>query len=184
GRIGGGLVVGHPEVPPLRSGPPGGVRLPAGGRAPVRVLDRPVRRRIEAVSHRVAPSGRCGWTGSPSDPDTLSPRIVEHRGASRRQPARSDSARRRRPRPRDQLSQTTHPGVRMTDAITEPRSALITGGNRGIGRSIAEESLRRGDRVAVTSRSGQGGPEGALTVAADVTDGDSLDAAIKAVEEA
>src|SRR5699024_4492315 len=50
-RIGGRLVVGHPEVPPLRSGPPGGVRLPAGGRAPVRVLDRPVRRRIEAVSH-------------------------------------------------------------------------------------------------------------------------------------
>ncbi|MDN6301818.1 MAG: 3-oxoacyl-ACP reductase FabG [Brachybacterium sp.] len=72
----------------------------------------------------------------------------------------------------------------MTDAITEPRSVLVTGGNRGIGRSIAEEFLRRGDRVAVTSRSGEGGPEGALTVAADVTDGESLDAAIKADEEA
>src|SRR5699024_12601235 len=67
----------------------------------------------------------------------------------------------------------THPGVRMTDVITEPRSVLITGGNRGIGRSIAEEFLRRGDKVAVTSRSGEGGPDGALTVAADVTDGDS-----------
>ena len=68
----------------------------------------------------------------------------------------------------------------MTDVITEPRSVLITGGNRGIGRSIAEEFLRRGDKVAVTSRSGEGGPDGALTVAADVTDGDSLDAALKA----
>lgn len=72
----------------------------------------------------------------------------------------------------------------MSDATTVPRSVLITGGNRGIGRAIAEEFLRRGDNVAVTSRSGQGGPAGALTVAADVTDGESLDAAIKAVEEA
>ncbi len=72
----------------------------------------------------------------------------------------------------------------MTDATTDPRSVLITGGNRGIGRSIAEEFLRRGDKVAVTSRSGEGGPEGALTVAADVTVGTSLDAAIKTVEEA
>lgn len=66
---------------------------------------------------------------------------------------------------------------------TEPRSVLITGGNRGIGRAIAEEFLRRGDKVAVTSRSGSGGPEGALTVAADITDGESLDAAIAATEK-
>ncbi|MGO2312847.1 MAG: 3-oxoacyl-ACP reductase FabG [Brachybacterium tyrofermentans] len=72
----------------------------------------------------------------------------------------------------------------MSDAITEPRSVLITGGSRGIGYAIAEEFLRRGDKVAVTSRSGQGGPEGALTVAAEVTSGESLDAAVKAVEEA
>ena len=70
----------------------------------------------------------------------------------------------------------------MTQSTLAPRSVLVTGGNRGIGRSIAEEFLRRGDKVAVTSRSGAGGPEGALTVAADVTDGDSLTAAIKAAE--
>ncbi|WP_422117567.1 beta-ketoacyl-ACP reductase [Brachybacterium sp. UNK5269] len=70
----------------------------------------------------------------------------------------------------------------MSDATPVPRSVLITGGNRGIGRSIAEEFLRRGDKVAVTSRSGSGGPDGALTVAADVTDGESLDAAIRTVE--
>lgn len=72
----------------------------------------------------------------------------------------------------------------MAEQSVPPRSVLITGGNRGIGRSIAEEFVRRGDQVAVTSRSGTGGPEGALTVAADITDGASLDAAIKQVEEA
>lgn len=67
---------------------------------------------------------------------------------------------------------------------TAGRSVLITGGNRGIGRCIAEEFLRRGDKVAVTSRSGSGGPEGALTVAADVTDAASLDQAIATAQEA
>lgn len=40
-----------------------------------------------------------------------------------------------------------------------------------------------GYRVAVTSRSGEGGPEGALTVAADVTDSASIDVAFSRVEE-
>jgi 3-oxoacyl-[acyl-carrier protein] reductase len=66
--------------------------------------------------------------------------------------------------------------------MTTPRTVLITGGNRGIGFSIAQEFLTRGHRVAVTARSGEG-PEGALTVRADVTDGESLDAAIAEVEE-
>ena len=66
--------------------------------------------------------------------------------------------------------------------MTTPRTVLITGGNRGIGFSIAQEFLSRGHRVAVTARSGEG-PEGALTVRADVTDGESLDAAIAEVEE-
>ena len=62
------------------------------------------------------------------------------------------------------------------------RTVLVTGGNRGIGYAIAEEFIRDGHRVAVTARSGKG-PAGCLSVVADVTDGESLDAAIKEVEE-
>ena len=66
--------------------------------------------------------------------------------------------------------------------MTTARTVLITGGNRGIGFSIAEKFLELGHRVAVTARSGEG-PKGSLTVIADVTDGDSLTAAIATVEE-
>jgi 3-oxoacyl-[acyl-carrier protein] reductase len=63
-----------------------------------------------------------------------------------------------------------------------PRTVLVTGGNRGIGHAIAAEFIAQGHRVAVTARSGEG-PEGALTVRADVTDGAALDAAFAEVEE-
>lgn len=67
--------------------------------------------------------------------------------------------------------------------MTTPRTVLITGGNRGIGRAIAEEFVAQGHRVAVTARSGEG-PEGTLTVIADVTDAASIDAAFSEVEAA
>lgn len=72
----------------------------------------------------------------------------------------------------------------MSNAPAEAavRTVLVTGGNRGIGRAIAERFLAAGHRVAVTSRSGEGGPEGALTVAADVTDAASIDAAFTRIE--
>jgi 3-oxoacyl-[acyl-carrier protein] reductase len=63
------------------------------------------------------------------------------------------------------------------------RSVLVTGGNRGIGKAIAEAFVAAGDQVAVTHRSGEP-PEGALGVKCDVTDAESVDAAFTEVEEA
>lgn len=66
--------------------------------------------------------------------------------------------------------------------MSESKVALVTGGNRGIGRAIASELVAAGYSVAVTARSGSG-PSGAMTVTADVTDPESLDQAISEVEE-
>lgn len=66
--------------------------------------------------------------------------------------------------------------------MSEQRVVLVTGGNRGIGRAIAERFVREGYRVAVTARSGEG-PEGTLTVRADVTDAAAVDAAFTQVEQ-
>lgn len=65
--------------------------------------------------------------------------------------------------------------------MTNARVVLVTGGNRGIGRAIAERFVADGFRVAVTARSGEG-PEGTLTVRADVTDAAAVDAAFTEVE--
>ena len=63
------------------------------------------------------------------------------------------------------------------------RSVLVTGGNKGIGRAIAERLAAAGHKVAATYRSGEV-PEGVLGVQCDVTDTDQVDAAFKQVEEA
>jgi 3-oxoacyl-[acyl-carrier protein] reductase len=63
------------------------------------------------------------------------------------------------------------------------RSVLVTGGNRGIGRAIAEAFVAAGDKVAITYRSGEP-PEGVLGVKCDVTDPEAVDAAFAEVEAA
>ncbi len=61
------------------------------------------------------------------------------------------------------------------------RTVLVTGGNRGIGRAIAEAFVKQGDRVAVTHR-GSEPPAGTLGVVCDVTDPQAVDAAFTTVE--
>jgi NAD(P)-dependent dehydrogenase (short-subunit alcohol dehydrogenase family) len=61
------------------------------------------------------------------------------------------------------------------------RTVLVTGGNRGIGLSIAQAFAKQGDRVAVGHR-GSGAPEGMFGVHCDVGDPDSVDAAFTAIE--
>ncbi|WP_144833253.1 3-oxoacyl-ACP reductase FabG [Microbacterium sp. BH-3-3-3] len=65
--------------------------------------------------------------------------------------------------------------------MSQDRVVVVTGGNRGIGRAIAERFVAEGWKVAVTARSGEG-PEGTLTVRADVTDAAAVDAAFSQVE--
>ena len=63
------------------------------------------------------------------------------------------------------------------------RSVLVTGGNRGIGRAIAEAFLAQGDQVAVTTRNG-GAPDGALDLRCDITDQAAVDQAFADAEAA
>ncbi|MFG2121835.1 3-oxoacyl-ACP reductase FabG [Streptomyces sp. NPDC048710] len=63
------------------------------------------------------------------------------------------------------------------------RSVLVTGGNRGIGLAVARVLAARGDRVAVTYRSGEP-PEGLFAVRCDVTDEAQVERAFKEVEAA
>ncbi len=66
--------------------------------------------------------------------------------------------------------------------MSEPRTVLVTGGNRGIGLAIARSFADAGDRVVVTHRSGEP-PEGLMGVRCDVTDSASVDAAFTEAEE-
>ena len=62
------------------------------------------------------------------------------------------------------------------------RNVMVTGGNRGIGLSIARAFAEGGDDVVVTHRSGEP-PEGLQGVRCDVTDSASVDAAFAEAEE-
>ncbi len=62
------------------------------------------------------------------------------------------------------------------------RSVLVTGGNRGIGRAVADAFADAGDAVAITYRTGEP-PEGFLGVRCDVTDSTEVDRAFTEVEE-
>jgi len=72
----------------------------------------------------------------------------------------------------------------------EPRVVLITGGSRGIGLACARWFLDHGDRVAVTSRTGEledgtvidAGTGHFLSLACDVTQPDQVDAAFATIE--
>ncbi len=61
------------------------------------------------------------------------------------------------------------------------RSVLVTGGNRGIGKAIAQAFTEAGDDVAVTYRSGEP-PQGCYAVRCDVTDTGQVEAAFASVE--
>jgi 3-oxoacyl-[acyl-carrier protein] reductase len=69
----------------------------------------------------------------------------------------------------------------VTDGKPDGRVVLVTGGNRGIGRAIAQSFADGGDRVAITYRSGEP-PDGFLGVRCDVTDPDAVERAFTDVE--
>lgn len=70
----------------------------------------------------------------------------------------------------------------MSDG-SQPRTVLVTGGNRGIGLAIAQAFAGLGDNVAVTCRATPPDDDRLFPVTCDVTDGAQVDAAFKAVEE-
>lgn len=66
--------------------------------------------------------------------------------------------------------------------MSTPRSALVTGANRGIGRAIAQRLVADGHKVASIHRSGSL-PDGVFSAIGDVTDTESVNVAFAAIEE-
>jgi len=69
----------------------------------------------------------------------------------------------------------------MTQTQNPPRIVFVTGGNRGIGLSIAQSFAASGDLVVVSYRSGQV-PEGLVGVQMDVTSEESVKSAFTEIE--
>ena len=69
----------------------------------------------------------------------------------------------------------------MSQMPASPRIVFVTGGNRGIGLSIARSFAADGDLVIVSYRSG-GAPDGLVGVAMDVTDQASVNSAFEEIE--
>ena len=69
----------------------------------------------------------------------------------------------------------------MSHSSASPRIVFVTGGNRGIGLSIARSFAAGGDLVIVSYRSG-GAPDGLVGVAMDVTDQASVNSAFAEIE--
>lgn len=69
----------------------------------------------------------------------------------------------------------------MTSSQAGPRSVLVTGASRGIGRAIAQDFVAAGDRVATIYRGGEL-PEGVLGVRGDMRDTASVDDAFTQIE--
>ncbi len=70
----------------------------------------------------------------------------------------------------------------MTQTKNAPRIVFVTGGNRGIGLSIARAFAADGDLVIVSYRSGEA-PEGLVGVQMDVTSQESVKEAFTQIEE-
>lgn len=70
----------------------------------------------------------------------------------------------------------------MTQSPSSPRIVFVTGGNRGIGLSIARSFAAGGDLVIVSYRSGVV-PDGLVGVVMDVTDQSSVNSAFTEIEE-